>query len=57
MEISWETDKVDMEVSHTFEFSMEDKKKKSYGVLKSTPKRGRDVGRTTILGKCHDLSI
>ena len=37
---SWKTDKVNMEVSHTFEISMGDKKKKSYGILKFSPKGG-----------------
>ena len=39
----WKTDKVEMEVSHTFEISMGDKKKKSYGLLKSSPKGGGGV--------------
>ncbi len=38
--ILWKTDKVEMEVSHTFPISMGDKKKKSYGLLKSTHKGG-----------------
>ena len=36
----WKTDKVEMEVSHTFEISMGDKKKKSYGLLKFSAKGG-----------------
>ena len=36
----WKTDKVEMEVSHTFPISMGDKKKKSYGLLKSIAKGG-----------------
>ena len=39
----WKTDKVELEVSHTFEISMGDKKKKSYGLLKFSAKGGSQV--------------
>ena len=54
---SWKTDKVEMEVSHTFEISMGDKKKKSYGLLKSSRKGGGAVGCTTSFQNDSHLSF
>ena len=47
----WETDKVEMEVSHTSPISMGDQKKKSYGLLKSSSKGGGVSAPTTSLEK------
>ena len=53
----WKTDKVEMEVSHTFEISMGDQKKKSYGLLKSSHKGGGVSGCTTSLQNGPHLSF
>ena len=53
----WKTDKVEMEVSHTFEISMGDKKKKSYGLLKSSSKGGGVSAPTTSLQKDPHVSF
>ena len=51
------TDKVEIEVSHTFPISMGDKKKKSYGLLKFSAKGGGVSAPTTSLEKDPHLSF
>ena len=47
----WKTDKVGMEVSHTFPISMGDQKKKSYGLLKFSAKGGGSQLRLRVWKK------